>query len=357
MKSIPGQSTTKLPEQNRTLELRRENGSERMKLAVILPCYLVEKQITRVIDSIPPWVTHIFAVNDASPDRTGDILSKLTQREPRLEILTHTTNQGVGGAVITGFRRALELKIDFVVKMDGDGQMDPAQLPRLLIPLLDGSADYAKGNRFHSAADMSQMPSLRRFGNIALTFLNKLSSGYWHVFDPQNGYIAITKEWLERLPLNRLDKTYFFENSMLLNLNIEGARVADVPMPAVYADEESNLRIARILRRFPARLLRATGKRFLVKYLIYDVSPIIIYLFAGSTLLLFGLVFGGYHWLASIQSGRAASTGTVMVATLPVIFGFEMWLQALHLDIVQSPRPDPPLRRLRSEDVAANFLD
>ena len=328
---------------------------EVLRLAVILPCYRVEKHIAHVIGTLPDWVAHIIAVNDASPDRTGEILAELAAKEPRLEVLTHTQNQGVGGAVVTGFQRALTLGADFAVKMDGDGQMDPAELPRLLAPLLDGSADYAKGNRLRRSNDIEHMPWVRRSGNIALTFLNKLASGYWHVFDPQNGYLAIPREWLERLPLDRLDKTFFFENSLLVHLNIEGARVADVPMRAVYGDEKSNLRIPRILSGFPIRLLRAAVNRILVKYLIYDVSPIIVYLLVGSALLLFGVSFGSYHWLASIQSGKAASTGTVMLAALPIIIGFELWLQALHLDIIQSPRPNPPLRRVRAVDVPGYF--
>ena len=326
-----------------------------MRLAVIVPCYMVERHVASVIGAIPDWVAYIIAVNDASTDRTAEILAAMASRESRLHVLTHTQNRGVGGAMVTGFRKALELSADFAVKIDGDGQMDPAELPRLLVPLLDGSADYAKGNRFRSVTDIHQMPLARRFGNIALTFLNKFASGYWHVFDPQNGYVAIPREWLQRLSLEHLDKRYFFENSLLVSLNIEGARVADVPMRAMYGDEQSNVRIPRILGGFPIRLLKAAIHRILIKYLIYDVSPIVVYLLAGGVLLLFGLAFGGYHWLASIQSGRAASTGTVMLATLPIILGFEMWLHALHLDIVQSPRPHPPLKRIRVEDVPCYF--
>jgi glycosyltransferase involved in cell wall biosynthesis len=337
-------------------DLRAPNSHETgLTVAVILPCYRVEREIAHVIASMPAWVTYILAVNDCSPDRTGEVLEELARQDPRLEVLTHEMNHGVGGAVVTGFKRALELKADFVVKMDGDGQMDPAELPRLLVPLLDGSADYSKGNRFHSKNDMGHMPSIRRFGNIGLTFLTKLASGYWHVFDPQNGYVAIPREWLEKLALESLDKTYFFENSLLVNLNIEGARVADVSMRAVYGEEESNLKIGRILRRFPPRLLRATVRRFLVKYLVYDVSPIVPYFIGGTLLMTFGVLFGGYHWILSNRTGMFASTGTVMVATLPFIIGFELCLQALHLDIVDSPRPGQPMKRIRPEHVPDYF--
>jgi glycosyltransferase involved in cell wall biosynthesis len=349
-------STVAFPGQQRASAYSAtRSDTEVLRLAVVLPCYRVEKEVERVIASLPDWVTHILAVNDASPDRTGEILAQLAAREPRLEVLTHAQNQGVGGAVVTGFKRALALGADIAVKMDGDGQMDPAELPRLLVPLIDGSADYAKGNRLRSTADIREMPWVRWLGNIALTLLNKLASGYWHVLDPQNGYLAIPREWLERLPLDRLDKGFFFENSLLVRLNIAGARVADVPMRAVYGEENSSLRIPKVLRNFPVRLLRAGIARILTKYLLYDVSPIAIYLLSGTVLLLFGVLFGGYHWIVSIETGRAASTGTVMLATLPIIIGFELWLQALHLEIVQSPRPSPPLRRVRAEDVQSYF--
>lgn len=323
----------------------------RLRIAVVIPCYRVAAAIEAVVRSLPDWIEHVVLVDDASPDATGERLGELERSVPGVVTLRHERNQGVGGAMVTGFRKALELGADVVVKLDGDGQMDARFLPALLQPILEGRAGYAKGNRFRTARDVGRMPAVRIGGNIALTFLTKLASGYWHVFDPQNGYVAISREALERIPLDALDRGYFFENSMLAALNVESTPVADVPMPAIYGDERSNLRIWHVTAAFPFKLLRATARRVVLKYLLYDVSPIVVFLVAGFACFAFSLPFGFYHWWLSAVTGIPATTGTVVLALLPFLLGFQLWLQAINMDVVASPRPSPPKRRVDPADV------
>jgi hypothetical protein len=187
------------------------------------------------------------------------------------------------------------------------------------------------------------MPGLRLAGNVGLTLLTKLASGYWHVLDPQNGFLAITAPTLSRITLPNLARGYFFENDMLIRLNALEARVADVPMPARYGDEPSSLRPGRILLAFPPRLVAGFLRRVFWRYAFYDVSPVLPLLLFGFVLFLFGTLFGAWHWLQSWRLGRATPTGTIIVATVPFLLGFQLLLQALMLDIQNSPRPAPPL--------------
>lgn len=241
----------------------------------------------------------------------------------------------------SGFRAALEAKSDLVVKCDGDGQMDPRDIEALLEPLVEGRAEYAKGCRFHHFRDLSSMPRVRLGGNIALTFLTKLASGYWHVLDPQNGFVAIRADVLRRLPIERLARGYFFENDMLIRLNALEARVADVPLPSRYGEETSSLRPGRAILEFPFQLLTGFFRRLFWRYLFYDVSPVALFFLFGASLFLFGSLFGAYTWVRNATRNVPTPTGTVIFAAMPVILGFQLILQALVLDVENSPRADP----------------
>lgn len=309
----------------------------------MIPAYRVEGQIRGVLDSVPPEVDVLIVVDDASPDGTSAAVEACPDR--RVQLLRHERNQGVGGAMATGFRAALDAGASIVVKCDGDGQMDPAQIPALVAPLVCGQAEYAKGCRFHHIAELRSMPGVRFVGNIGLTFLTKLASGYWHVLDPQNGFVAIQASVLHRVPLEKLARGYFFENDMLIRLNSIGARVVDVPLPARYGDEPSSLRPTQVLFTFPGRLLTGFFRRVFWRYVFYDVSPVAILLFAGLGLFLFGGIFGAYHWIQNASRGVTTPTGTVIVAAVPFILGVQLLLQALVLDIQNSPKgnPAPPV--------------
>jgi len=306
-------------------------------IAVVIPAYCVENKIEGVIASLPIYIQHVIVVDDASLDNTSNIVLQHMNNNSRLMLIRHSHNQGVGGATISGFRKALELEAEIVVKIDGDGQMDPKYLPSLLLPIIMGKANYTKGNRFRDFVALRQMPTIRRLGNIELGFLTKLAKGYWNVFDPTNGYIAIQANMLKQLPLERVDNTYFFETSMLAELYLIGAYVLDIPMPARYGDQSSNLHIHQVLFEFPPRLLITLIRRITLKYFLYDFSVASIYLISGIPLFLFGLIFGLSEWLHYVSLGIPAPTGTVILPTICVILGIQLLLSVIQIDLQNSP--------------------
>ena len=308
------------------------------EIAAVVPAYRVEGEIAGVLHGLPSYIRHIVVVDDASPDSTSDIVAALAKRDRRIILLRHDHNQGVGGAMVTGFRKALELGAQIVVKVDGDGQMDVSHLPELLLPLIEGKVDYAKGNRFRDFIALQKMPFIRRLGNMGLGFLAKAATGYWNIFDPTNGFLAISGETLAQLPLERIDHSYYFETSMLANLYLIGAVVCDVPMPARYQGEASNLIIRRVLFEFPFKLFATFLRRITLKNFIYDFSMETIYLILGMPLFLFGLIFGIVKWIQYASLNIPAPTGTVMLPTLTVLLGIQLLLSAIESDLRSVPK-------------------
>ena len=309
-------------------------------IAVVIPCFRVESEIGKVLTDLPAYLKHIIVIDDASPDETARVVTQAAQNDSRIILIRHKKNKGVGGAMVTGFRKALELDADMVVKMDGDGQMDIGHIPNLLAPLIQEQADYTKGNRFRDFQALQKMPLIRRIGNMGLAFLTKAATGYWNLFDPTNGFVAIHGKVLAQLPLARIDRTYFFETSMLANLYLLGAVVKDVPMPARYGGEISNLSVRRSLIEFPLKLLKTFLRRLVLKNLIYDFSMASIYLMAGIPLLLFGLIFGINRWAFYSSLKVPAPTGTVMLPTLSVLLGIQFLIAAVEIDLRSVPK-DP----------------
>jgi dolichol-phosphate mannosyltransferase len=310
--------------------------SAALSVAVVIPAFGVGDHVAKVIREVPGWVTHIVVVDDASKDGSGDRAASVG--DPRVEVLRHTQNLGVGGAVLTGYRHALQLGADIFAKVDGDGQMDPMFLSALVGPIAAGDADYTKGNRFLHFADLAKMPIRRRIGNLGLSFMTKAASGYWDVFDPTNGYTAIKADVFERLEDETIDRRWYFETSMLIALSRVRAVVRDVAIPARYAGEKSSLSEASALRRFPPRLLRAFLRRIWTSYFVSDFSPLALFAIIGVPLFLFGLTWGTYQWIHSAMVGVEASTGTVMLAILPLILGTQLLIQAFVIDIQSPPR-------------------
>jgi dolichol-phosphate mannosyltransferase len=319
----------------------------KVKTGVIIPCYKVSAHICDLIRKIGDEVEIIIIVDDCCPEKSGSQVDN-TFTDPRIRVLYHTVNQGVGGAVLTGYQAAIEAGANVLVKLDGDGQMDPALINEFISPILNGEADYTKGNRFFGIEAVKQMPLIRLIGNTGLSFLTKFSSGYWNLFDPTNGFTAISAKVLEQLPFNKISRRYFFESDMLFRLNLLRAVIIDIPMLSKYGNEKSNLKVSRELPQFLFKNLLNFGKRILYNYFIRNFNYASLELIFGVLLLAFGIIFGATTWINPTQPGELASAGTVMLAALPVIMGFQMLLGFANYDMTNVP--SKPLQgRLHSD--------
>jgi glycosyltransferase involved in cell wall biosynthesis len=306
------------------------------RIAVVAPCRNEAAHIADVIRTIPDFVDHIIVVDDCSTDNTA--ITAQECGDSRVVVLRTESNQGVGGATILGYQKGLELASDVLVKMDGDGQMPPEYLSDLLDSIVEKDYDYAKGNRFLAGESLAFMPKHRLWGNVALTFMTKLASGYWHVFDPQNGYTAIKSRSLRMLNLNKVHKRFFFENDMLIALNYHSSRVADIAIPSRYGNEVSDLNPVKIGMTFPFLLFQRFVRRIYERYVLRDFSPVALFLMMGAVLFGWGFVFGVYLWFDTAITGRSTPTGTIMLSLLPLILGFQLLLQAIVLDIQNTPK-------------------
>ncbi len=302
-----------------------------------MPCYKSSAHVIDLLGRIPDNIDAVYCVDDACPDKTGTLIQEKC-KDRRIKVLFHEKNQGVGGAMITGYRAALEDGADILIKIDSDGQMDPAFVPQFIEPILNGQADYTKGNRFYNPEFLIGMPRVRIMGNAGLSFLNKFSTGYWQIFDPTNGYTAIHASVLRLLPLDKINKGYFFESDMLFRLGTLRAVVMDIPQKAVYGDEESNLDVSWAFFAFARGHLKNFFKRIIYSYFLRDFHVASIEWILGPTLLLFSLLFGIHAWNDSVQHEIEATAGTVMLAALPFVAGLQLTLSALHFDIQNQPK-------------------
>jgi glycosyltransferase involved in cell wall biosynthesis len=303
-------------------------------IAAVVPAYKEEKMIGTVIETMPDFVDHIVIVDDQSPDATSEVVRAIGH--PRVTLIRHEVNKGVGGAIITGHRAAMELGSDVNVIMAGDAQMDPAYLPALLDRVTADGYGFAKANRFFAPESFDGMPKYRVFGNIVLSFMTKLASGYWHLFDPQNGYTAVRTEVLERVPLDHVAERYSFENDLLIHLNILQVSAVDVPIPAVYGEEVSSIKLSRVVPELLSLLTRGFWRRIWYRYVLWSFSPIALLLIGGIILFLFGVGLG--IWVCfQIAASVVATAATVMLAALPLMIGTQMLISAWQLDIQASP--------------------
>ncbi len=312
-------------------------------LAIIIPCYRVSDSIVDVVRGALPFAAAVYCVDDACPEESGKRIAAEFD-DARVRVLFNEKNLGVGGAVKAGYRAALADGFDLMVKLDGDGQMDPDQILDLIHPISEKLSDYCKGNRFYELEYLRGMPTMRLLGNSLLSALSKLSSGYWQIVDPTNGFTAISSAALKLIPLDKVQNGYFFESDLLFRLNLARAVVTDVPMPARYGNEVSNLRIGKIVFPFLLGHMRNLGKRIFYSYFLRDFSIASVQLVLGTLLFFFGLFTGIDAWVTSVNSGITASAGTVMLAGLPVILGFQLLLSFLNYDIRN--QPTMPLSRL-----------
>lgn len=315
----------------------RESVIMSAKTCAVVPAFKVQDHILEVLEKFPDTIDRIYVVDDACPNESGKVVEN-GNKDPRVVVLRHDQNQGVGGAVKTGYRKALEDGYEICVKIDGDGQMDPTLVSRFIRPILSGQIDYAKGNRFHRVESLQTMPFIRKLGNAALSLVNKFTSGYWNIMDPTNGYTAIHRRALEELPLDKISNRYFFESDMLFRLGTVRAVVKDISMDAVYEDEESSLRIGSVIVEFVPLYVKAFFKRLFYTYFLRDFNAASLETVVGSILLMFGFCFGIRSWMVASASNELASTGTVMLSVVPLIMGFQLLLSALHFDIENIPR-------------------
>lgn len=319
------------------------------EIAVVIPTYKARNHILGVINEIGPEVARIYVVVDCCPDDSGDFVAA-NCKDGRVSVIKHAENQGVGGAVMTGYKAAIEDGMSILVKIDSDGQMDPALIMDFVAPIANGEADYTKGNRFFDLERVRSMPRVRLLGNAVLSLMCKLSSGYWNLFDPTNGYTAIHADVARHLPFNKISRRYFFETDMLFRLNTLRAVVVDIPMDAKYGDEVSNLKITKIIGEFFVKHVWNFSKRIFYNYYLRDMSLASIELPVGLALLLFGLTYGGCHWIHSVQAGTLTSAGTVMLSALPILTGIQFLLGFIGYDI--SAVPIRPVHRNNRKPAA-----
>lgn len=308
-----------------------------LKIAVVIPCYRVKDHILEVIEGIGPEVSKIYVVDDACPDGSGKFVQK-NSKDKRLSFIFHEENQGVGGAVISGYKAAYADGSDVVVKIDGDGQMDPSLISAIAKPVVEGSADYSKGDRFDSLENLFGMPKVRIFGNAVLSLWAKFSTGYWSMTDPTNGFTAIHRRALEAMNLDKIRKSYFFESDILFRLNIANCVVADVPMAAVYGSEKSNMSILKVMFEFPWRHTVNLWKRIFYRYYLREWNVGSFELPLGVFLVVFGAWFGLSSYLSAAAAGLATTAGQVTGSAVALILGVQLLLSFLSYDVQSEPR-------------------
>ncbi|WP_452220394.1 glycosyltransferase family 2 protein [Lacinutrix salivirga] len=305
------------------------------KIAVVIPYYNAAKHIVDVVNKLPEIVSIIYVVDDCSPEPLPreDLL-----KNSRVRLLKNDKNLGVGGATKTGFQRAITDNIDIVVKVDADDQMDTTYISQLIEPLISAKAEYAKGNRFRDFKALKKMPFVRKAGNLVLTFLTKVATGYWNNFDPTNGFFAVKVSTLKALDFSNIANRYYFETSLIAELYFQEARIKDIPMPAIYGDEKSSMSVWKMPFVFLPKLVKTFFKRIIKSYFLYDFNMSSIYLLLGVPLFMFGVIYGLYTWWYYSSLSIFAPTGTIMLITLTTILGFQLVLQAIHYDITKAPK-------------------
>ena len=303
-------------------------------VGVVVPCYNEERQIGKVLETMPDFVDHIIVVDDRSSDATLERSREwLDKMGPRLTVIEQPKNQGVGAAITTGYRRAVELGIDVVAVMAGDGQMDPNDLTLIIDPVITGKADYSKGNRLFTGEAWSKTPHVRYLGNAFLSMLTKIASGYWHVADSQSGYTAISRTALQALDLDRLYPSYGYPNDLLIQLNVRNFRVADVPVHPRYGiGERSSMNVLKVIPTVSFLLWKGFINRLLAKYVIKDFHPLVFFYFFGIVFLIVGTLLGLLESILKIFTGGIAVATIVLVAML-LIGGLQFLLFAMWFDM------------------------
>jgi glycosyltransferase involved in cell wall biosynthesis len=302
-------------------------------IAVVVPAYNEELLIEKTLTCMPGFVDTVIVVDDASKDGTASIVQTMMQKDPRIVSIVHASNQGVGGAIVSGYEKALSLNMDVTTVMAGDAQMDPDDLLSLVEPVCRREADYAKGNRLFTGEAWGMIPRVRYIGNAFLSLLTKIASGYWHVADSQCGYTAISKKALQRIPLDRIHKRYGMPNDILVKLNIEDISVRDIQVKPVYnIGEKSGIRILRDGPFIALLLLRGFFNRLTYKYIIKDFHPLVFFYFLGLSLTPTGTLFGLYLLFLRV-AGTAVKPTSALFAAFLFISGLQSLFFAMWFDM------------------------
>jgi dolichol-phosphate mannosyltransferase len=306
-----------------------------MTVAVVIPCYKVSKYIESLMSQIPMYVDFIICVIDGCPEKTLDLL--YMSKDSRLHILVNDKNEGVGASVKRGYIYALNLNANIVVKIDGDLQMNPLYIEKLIRPIRNEECDYTKGNRFYSIDVIRKMPILRLIGNSGLSIITKFSSGYWNIKDPTNGYTAIHSNSIKKLCLDSINNRFFFESDMLYNLYMIRAVVVDVPIPAIYNYEKSNLRIPFEFFNFSVNNIKNFFKRIFIYYFLFQFSIYSIYIMLGFFLFVSSILLGSFMLYKGYTTSEYASGGSLVILNLIIIFSFLLILQFFNHDMKNIP--------------------
>lgn len=314
-----------------------EQASSALKIHVVIPCFKVSNHILAVLSRVGPEVEHIWVVDDRCPELTGDIVER-DSTDSRVAVLRNPMNLGVGGATKVGIAAAMTAGADIIVKLDGDGQMNPACIGLLTAPIVSGIADYAKGNRFNSPKSLREMPKVRIVGNAILSFWSKIATGYWSINDPTNGFLAINREVALKIEFEKIANSYFFESDLLYRLRLANARVADVSMSAKYGDETSSLSISRTILTFPFLFSRNYLGRVVYQYYLREWSIASLELPLGWAAIFCGSWLGISSLLQAYTSYSSITAGQATAASLLVILGMQLVLSFLSYDIASEPR-------------------
>ncbi|MEM6415332.1 MAG: glycosyltransferase family 2 protein [Pseudomonadota bacterium] len=305
-------------------------------IAVVIPSYKVKDHILRTIEAIGPEVSSIYVVDDSCPDQSGKFVEE-NCKDSRVRVLYHAVNKGVGGGMITGYQKAISDGAEILVKLDGDGQMDPRLIPKFCLPIEKGLADYTKGNRFFAGKALKGMPPIRLIGNAALSFMTKASSGYWTMLDPTNGYTALNAKVASVIDFDTVSERYFFESDMLFQLGKLRARVIDIPIMSLYGMEKSNLKIVDALPEFFMKNIQNMLKRLIYTYFIRGFSLASIALVLSLVFIVFGVVAATLIAVNANATSVPASTGAIVATALILSFGFQLMMTFLSSDIASTP--------------------
>ena len=308
-------------------------------VVAVVPCYRETSHVLGVLKKFDELISHILIIDDACPDKTGELVQEQTN-DPRVEIIVHDTNQGVGGATLTGYRRALQLKADIIVKVDGDGQMDPRMISTIIRPIVTGRADYAKGNRFFRLEGISNMPLPRLIGNLGLSFASKLSSGYWKHLIPQMDLPRYTLRSPEFYRWTRLIIPTFSSPHALPTKRHQSSCRRCAYGSHIWR-RTSSLKVSKVLMPFALKHARNFMKRIFYTYFLRDFNAATLELILGVLLVAFGFIFGSVKWYASFTSGIPAATGVIILAALPFLIGSYLLINFLNFDVQN--QPDQPL--------------